>query len=403
MKSIIEYKNAGHRLSSIVRYVKDHNDIYNIENITEESVIKMIKANAKVTFDEKTLDSFRNIFKKNNRKYLDNAQRENIYRLCYSLGINCLDDANVFLSNYLGVNPLSPRVMEEYAIIAGYRLGLSWSDVNNAITTVISQYPKSIIASTRQIYLGGTEDLAREIDSSVNTVSDLTEFLVENCKNGYFAITRNTQYSAFFNCIDWSIYNPKYQNLESFVVSKYGLPYVTDMHNRLFGFVSEDDVDEDEDNPILSVEEIDSLAGIFPNAFLTYDSYISMLNRTRREQISSETLLIAIMNDSYAEKSEASLYEPGDLSYELWGSDGYLDFTDEEAFENGLNTFLANGGCALLNRNIGFDCLILDAHHDIVEKYRDEIMDGKLSNVDVKSLYYAYLRKCFREIIALPK
>lgn len=399
MVKIDKYKNMTNKLPSIVNFVKDYASDYSITTITDEAVVDMIISNAQSIFTKNVYDSFRKIIGDNS---IGNLKRGNIYRLCYALNIDTLDKANNFLSNYLGENPLSPRVMEEFAIIAGYRLGLPWSEVHRIITNVKNLYKNTIVTSTSEIILGGTEDLAREIDTAVNSVTDLEDFLKANCEHGYFAITRNTQYAAFFNYIDWSKYNPKRESIEDFVKTINGA-VLKSVHQRTFGFISSDDAYSDTNNPVLTAKEIKALSKVFPNAFLKYENYIKLLNRTRREQISSETLLIAIMNDSCVDKGEESLYEPGDLSYELWGSDGYLDFTDEEAFENGLNTFLANGGCALLNRNIGFDCLILDAHHDIVEKYRDEIMDGKLSNVDVKSLYYAYLRKCFREIITLPK
>lgn len=62
--------------------------------------------------------------------------------------IDNVDLANEFLVVYLGENPLSPRVLEEFIIIAGYRLKMSWNDINS-----ITRLAKDRIGLSNTAYL----------------------------------------------------------------------------------------------------------------------------------------------------------------------------------------------------------------------------------------------------------
>ena len=102
-------------------------------------------------------------------------------------------------------------------------------------------------------------------------------------------------------------------------------------------------------------------------------------------------MLIVLLNDV---SPEIDGFGPGtdDWDYDLFQDYQYLDFTDEIEFVFAMNSFLENAGCAHLNPNIGFDRLILDALHDVIEE------NHNADSPTIKSLLFAKLRSIFKTI-----
>ena len=393
MKDIAFYISLKDYFDSIVQYVEKHKGTYDLEEYTVESVKKMLKSSAQETFDSNTADSFRKFFdalSKNRRRAF---KRKNVYRLCYALGINTFDSATEFLEQYLGVNPLSPRVLEEFIIIAGYKLNLSWHEVND-LTTSAKNIVGSIPPSPRVLTEGDTQSMANDIDEKISSLSDLKDYISSDL-NTYFARTRNTQYMAFFNYIDWESYDPD-QKVSKFILSTWDDEKIKSRHERTFNFENEDEYTDSSRGNHLTREDLEVLSEVFPDAFLSYDTYRHLMLRERPVSISYETMLIVLINDGSPEQ-EWNDCSTDSWEYELFQNQA-LNFTNEEEFKNTLDFFLENAGCAHLNTNIGFDMLILDALHDTIEENQAKIAKGTYGSAEIKSLYFAKLRSIFKEI-----
>lgn len=398
MKDIAFYTSMDQRIDSVVDYVENHKEKYVLNEYNVASVSKMLKKSAKEIFDNDTLDSFRKCVDALAKRKHQSLTRPNKYRLCYALKIDNINSANEFLVEYLGENPLSPRVLEEFIIIAGYRLKLSWKKVNE-----ITEYAKLTIGkippSPRILTKGDTANMANDIEDIVLAVEDLYEYINSDLKSSYFATTRNTQYMAFFNYMDWESYDPS-QDVSEYILSTWDNDTIENRHLRTFNFENEDE-DECMDCSIgdhLSSNDINLLSKIFPNAFLSSQTYSKLMSRERNEQISTETMLIVLLNDVNPYKSGLGP-STDDWRFEIYQTNDYLDFTNEKEFINTINFFLVNSGCAQLNLNIGFDRLILDAYHDVIEDNRDAIKNGKCDSEMVKSLLFSKLRTIFKRIV----
>ena len=401
MEDIAFYISMNKRFDSIVEYVKEHKETYPLEEYSDAFVKRMLKANAKEIFDEKTFDTFRRFVDALAHREHQSFTRQNIYRLCYALRIDNINSANEFLELYLGENQLSPRVLEEFIIIAGYRLNLSWNNVNE-ITEYAKQTIGRIPPSPRVIAYGRTLDMANDIETKVHTVEDINEYIRSELTNTYFARTRNTQYMSFFSYMDWDSYDPA-QDISEFILNTWDNDSLINRHLRTFSFENEDEVEctDFAEGDHLTSKDIDTLSKIFPNAFLSYETYRQLMCRERNEQISTETMLIVLLNDISPYKDEDD-FGPStdDWRFDIYQSHDYLDFTNEEEFLKTLNHFLENSGCAHLNRNIGFDRLILDVYHDVINDNQKAIADGKCDSGKVKSLLFSRLRSVFK-IIAI--
>lgn len=398
MKDIAFYISMDQRIDSVVDYVENHKEKYVLNEYNVASVSKMLKKTAKEIFDSDTFGSFRKCVDALAQRKHQSLTLPNKYRLCYALKIDNINSANEFLVEYLGENPLSPRVLEEFIIIAGYRLKLSWEKVNE-----ITEHAKSTIGkippSPRILAKGDTANMANDIEDIVLTVEDLNEYINSDLKSSYFATTRNTQYMAFFNYMDWESYDTS-QDISEFILSTWDNDTIENRHLRTFNFENEDE-DECMGSSVgdhLSLKDINHLSKIFPNAFLSYQTYSKLMSRERNEQISTETMLIVLLNDVNPYKSGLGP-STDDWRFEIYQSNDYLDFTNEKEFINTINFFLVNSGCAQLNLNIGFDRLILDAYHDVIEDNRDAIKNSKCDSGRVKSLLFSKLRTIFKRIV----
>lgn len=399
VKDTAFYVSMDQRIDSIVNYIAAHKDIYSLMECNVESVTAMIKHSAKEIFDKKTFDSFRKcidaLAKRENSAFSD----INTYRLCYALKIHTLESANEFLVQYLGINPLSPRKLEEFIIIAGYRLKLSWAEVIKIIENAEKTIGK-IPPSPRVLTSGDTQNMANDIEDIVLTVEDLDEYIQSELTNSYFAKTRNTQYMAFFNYMDWESYDPS-QDISEFILSTWDNDTLENRHLRTFGFENEDEIECEDytQGDHLTSDDIDTLSKIFPNTFLSYETYRHLMRRERNEQISSETMLIVLLNDVNPNKSGLGP-STDDWRFEIYQSNDYINFTNEEEFVNTLNAFLENAGCARINPNIGFDRLILDAYHDVINENRDSISAGTFNSENVKSVFFSRLRSFFKKAVS---
>lgn len=377
--------------ASIVKYVEDHKSSYDLAEIDVVSVKDMIKKSAQNIFDAKTYDSFRRFVDALAKKEINSISSQNIYRLCYALKLNSLESTNEFLVKYLGVNPISPRVLEEFIMISGFKLNLPWERVNE-ITLAAENTLRSIPPSPTVLVDGDTRRMAEDIDDIIFEESDLLEYI--SLHDTYFAITRNTQYMAFFNYVDWENYDPK-QDVTDFILESWDDETIESRYLSTFNFENEDEP-ECKDPSVgdhLTFDDIKVLSEVFPNIFLSYDTYRLLMQRKRRESISSETMLIVLLNDVSPEKVDFD-YSTDGWEYALYQNHCYLDFTDEAEFKETMNTFLENAGCAHLNENIGFDKLILDALHDTI------VENPGASSPEIKSLLFAKLRSVFKQIAA---
>ena len=402
MKDISFYILMDNRIDSIVKYAEDHREYYSLNEYTVESVKVMIKASAKEIFDEKNYDSFRKCIDALAKREHRALSRTNIFKLCYALKIDSLGSATEFLERYLGVNPLSPRVLEEFVIIAGYKLNLTWKEVNE-ITRSAEDIIGSVPPSPRVLTDGDTQSMAEDIDKKIHSVSDLKKYITTELTNSFFARTRNTQYMAFFNYMDWETYmdwekdNPD-KEVSDFILGTWDNDTLENRHLRTFSFENEDE-DEYTDTSYgdhLTSADIETLSRVFPNTFLSYETYRHLMLRERNEPISSETMLIVLMNDVNPDNVW------NDISSDSWEYELYqnqsLDFTNEDEFKKNMNFFLENAGCAHLNYTVGFERLILDALHDTIEENQASIENGTCGSSELKSLLFAKLRSVFKKI-----
>lgn len=342
----------------IIKYVTDNNAKYNLSVIDNTTVPNLLRTNARHFMDATTYDSFRKFV----GTIVTNSEcsRNNIYRLCYALSIDSADEANTFLSHYLGENPLSPRVMEEFIILAGYRIKLSYSEVMDIITNAVAIVNKNI--APVNIVAGETLDLAKVVNT-FNSKDDLLDYLNNNPDK--FAKTRNTQYFAFFPELDWSKYD-KTKSPVDFVSSFYDKDDLMKIRYELFSFQNMDNINDGK----LTHEEVDKLSEIFPDIFLSYDVFIKVVNRTRPEQLSTGTMLIILLNSMDPEV-----------------------FEDKQNFIYQLNTNLINAGCALINDRSLFEKVILDAYDYAYEEFTKESTD------DVKTTMFETVRSALRTFI----
>ena len=243
--------------------------------------------------------------------------------------------------------------------------------------------------------------MANDIEDIVLTIEDLNEYVTSELTNSYFAKTRNTQYMAFFNYMDWESYDPS-QNISEFILSTWDNDTIENRHLRTFNFENEDECLDHSIGEHLSSDDIESLAEVFPNAFLSYETYRHLMRRERNEQISTETMFIVLLNDVNPYKDGLGP-SSDDWRFEIYQSNDYLDFTNEGEFINTINFFLENSGCAHLNPNRGFERLILDVYHDVIKENRKAIADGKCDSETIKSLLFSRLRNVFKRIVGQKK
>lgn len=343
-------------------------------------------------------DNFRQCTKDLLRGIRNNITRLNQYRLIFALRFESADEAvreaNNFLLNYLLEPDLSARNLLDFIMIAALELDLDWLQAfkfyNDYKDFLQPPAPKDPLEEGRTRTLRG-EALA------FNAGEDLSVFLgepgypTENLE--HFAVTNNTRYQALFNSFDIRkedetiIFNdnesPDGFELEYSEISREYL------YNTIIGLKNLDDSPEINLENALTAEEILRLSEVFPDVFMTFDSFNSLTQRNRNVEITHGIMLLKLLGEMNPYLD--SVNEDDECNEDEIFADP-IDFTDYNEIKDISNIFLQGVGLPELSDNNAFDKLVKDIHNELSREFPDD------DSVSFKSKFFRRLRYYCKEI-----
>lgn len=379
MLDIQQYCNSKSILSEIKRYVIDHSDVYDeLINSTSDvdDILAMIKKNAKEMMPANEYDSFRKSLSSLQKGKTFTLKTDNLFRLCFSLKLQSDLDAQELFTNYLHLNELSARSLEEFIFIAALKLHLNYIEFIE-IRNYFQNDIKNQSASPQNINEGLTAVVYYSAMNNIHSKEELIEYLRDWDNLSFFAKTRNTQYLALFSDVELeTIYTASDEQLVR-LVTDYGMAEKETIYSyylSLFGIQTSDSDDS------LSEEEITNLAEKFEGTFMSYDNFCDLVQRKRPVDISSGTFLLNLLKMLITDASASDI-------------DFYVDFSDPDDFQDVINDILTYFGFPTLNPECdSFDNLILDV-------YNETISDNPVaSNSELQQIYLNKLRNYLRLI-----
>lgn len=376
MLDIQEYCSSKSIISGIERFVKDHAVHYSSCSTDLDSIIKMIKNNAKGIMPTNEYDSFRKAI-----SYLLNGKtftlkRENLFRLCFSLNLQSDIDAQDLFTNYLHQNELSARSLEEFLFIASLKLHLSYIDFIE-IRNYFQNDIKNQSLSPQDTNEGLTAVVYYTAMNNIHNKEELIEYLSDWDNLSFFAKTRNTQYLALFSDVELeTIYTASDEQLVR-LVTDYGSTEKETIYSyylSLFGLQTPDS------DATLSEEEINNLAEKFEGIFMSYDNFCDLVQRKRPVDISSGTFLLNLLKMLITDDNSSDM-------------DFYVDFSDYDNFYGVINDILTYFGFPTLNAECdSFDSLIVDVYDETIAE------NPVATNIELQRIYLDKLRYYLKEI-----
>lgn len=380
MLNISDYCTPPNQWRGIGRYVQDHIEMYSHAltiPFTDEELLKLIKKNAKTALPPKEYDSFRKAVTALKKGTAHSLKKENLYRLCFVLGLESDTQAQNLFLNYLHQNELSARSLDEFILIAALKLSLSWEDA----CAVRQDYNAQIAAqpvSPDTLREGGTAEVYYSaLHQQIQTREDLVNFL-DNPENlRFFSKTRNTQYLALFDDVELELlYNDEAEQVVR-LITDYGSSEretIQEYYYSLFGL--QDEASEDS----LTEREIASLCGKFEHVFMTYDNFCLLVQRKRPVDISSGTFMLNLLKNLLTEETDLE-------------NDFYINFLDPDEFVAICNDILIYFGFPALDPICdNFDRLLLDVYMETLDE------NPAAANPFFQKLYIQNLRKYLRLI-----
>ena len=410
--NITNYINKFDYWGHLKNYLFEHYNKYNLQPETDDKrILKFLKSRGKLLVLEDTPNNYRMRKGKMRlpeegdtyRQFIDSLKndppstisRTNALRLCFTLEVDSDREANNLLRNYMGLNELSPRNLQEFIVIFALRNNYSWNDVFKELGkyhAIIDNMP----TAPANLKEGATYEVYSNKLTALKTIDDLEQFLSDPKALSFFAVTRNTLYLALLEDINLRASANGIELTESSMFSpnelkemKAGvdvsLPVliqesrtypIIDYHRNLFGLHS---LDGDIGVNFLTDEEINALSRIYKDTFLTYDTFTKLIQRTRNVEVSAGTFLLHLLTTLGSESADPS----------------GVDFTDKNDFLiHGLDDSLFEVGFPKLDRQNSFHALVIDSYLEVLNSNIYESSE----TIRKKTLYH--LRYYLKQIAA---
>lgn len=382
MLNIQDYCLAHNIWLGILKYVQDQQKQYHnvlTDSFTEDELLKMLKKNARKVLPAKEYDTFRKAITALKKGKTYSLKKENLYRLCYALELTSDTQAQNLFLNYLHLNELSARSLEEFIIIAALKLQLTWEEMCQIRETFQSQIRFQPI-SPEGLEEGKTAEVYQQvINEQLHSKEDLLSFLEHPENISFFTKTRNTQYLGLFDDLELEvIYNASNDQMIR-LITNYGnseKETIQEYYFSLFGLQSDNSDDS------LSENEISLLGDKFEDVFMSYDNFCALVQRKRPVDISSGIFMLSLLKKLLTDDADTN-------------HDFYVNFMDPEEFIEICNDILIYFGLPALNPKCdSFDHLLLDVYHETLNE------NPTASNSNFQQLYIANLRNYLRKIAA---
>ena len=363
----------------IRKYVLDHRDKYDVTDSKDEVIKAILRENGREIFDNKTYETFRKLLdglvRESDGTKPNTISRENAYRILYALKIDNKRDANDLLTGYLNQQELCPRSLKEFVILSGYKINLSWEEVQD----IIKEYDediKKMPATPLKLEYGRTIEMAHAIENTeIRSLEDIRRLIEENRE--YFSRTRNTQFLDFFDDLDFSRMEKGEECFE----------YIRKIRTQIeWEFITKDldDKDKREDelelkslhifcyeldsyygySPVewvaFSQEDINRLAVIFPNTFISYGNFCLYLNRKNVTDMCGGLYFFKLLRELVPEDCLED--EESDAVIRVVN---YADFDETVGL---LSRMLSEDGFPFINRFDPFYRLFLDTYREVLEE-----------------------------------
>lgn len=384
MINIEKYTRKISMWESLKRYLIDNRDFYMLDSsISDEELLLFIRRLARSSIkNNKDFDSFRHALANLQAGKTICLNRINQLRLCFALKCSSVDEANNLFLNYLHVNELSARSLDEFLIICGLKCGLSFSEISSMQDKYKEQIDNQPLAPFDQLTPDQTKDFISDIVvNGIHSKEDIINYLSKDANLAFFSKTRNLHYMSLFDDITINIDNGTVSFIDDFIAvrneitlrAKSNRLTILEYYNNLFHLHS---LDGDCSNNYLDDSDVAVLLNIFDEAFMTYDNFCDLVQRKRPIDISAGTYLLHILITIDAVE---------------------IDITDSDKFKTVCNEFLNNAGFPSLNvENNTLDAFIMDVHNET------SIANPGLSSSDFKKIYLANLRH-YLKLIAHPE
>ena len=375
MLNLSDYTTPHSTWNGIYTYVKDHPALYRdvlSDTFTEEELLKALKKQAQSLFLPKEYDAFRKSITALQKGKAVSLKRENIFRLFFALHLSTDTEAQDLLLNYLHQSELSARSLDEFIIIAALKLQLSWNETR----MVREKYAAAIAAqpfSPAEIAEGQTAEVYYSvICDKLHSLDDLMNYLDAPENLDFFAKTCNTQYLALFHDVELQTLYTGTTEQRIRLFTDYGDPEPETMRSYYASLYP------------ISEEQIFSLSCLFPNVFMSYDSFCQFVQRKRPVNISSGLFLLSLLAKLRTDDEEAM-------------EDFYVDFLDRDEFTDMLNDILTYFGFPVLQPDLDpFERLVLhtyneclDMHSDITNsEFQDEFLDMLWNHLEELAAQY---------------
>ena len=395
LDELIKYKTQTKEYwSGIKQYVLEHfeSDKKISPSTTDNSIMKFINKRFNCLSPgegdaKKERDNFRKCTKGLCDGTHSSTDRLNQYRLIFALKSESqnrdeiVNEANHFLLRHLLEPELSPRNLLDFIIIASLKKGLNWVETY----TLYKKYEgfvKNSNTAPDNLEEGYTKILFN-MTNEFEDAEDLALFLSDPDHLKYFATTCNTRYLALFDSfiikkkansikiIDDIDNHDEDGNLRITRVR------MTELYNSIFGLANMDDNEELNNENSLTADDLSALSVIYPSVFMTYDTFRTLVQRSRREEISHGVMLLKLL-------------EQMDPNPE---SRAYINFSDPAELKHCIRLLFLMVGLPDISEKDIFDKLVIDTYNEILQENPED------SSIDIKSKFIRRLR-AYCKIIA---
>ncbi len=394
--NIEKYRSAGSIWPGILRYVRETqfgSAGASEESVSEKELSKWINKEAqKILIEQdadgqpytKDFDTFRKAMSNlKNGKTLA-IKKDNLFRLLFVLHISSDTEAQHLLSDYLHINELSARILEDFLVLSALHLQLSWSETKKFLYEKYADLVKEQNPVPDNADEGYTAIVYSGVIDRLHSVQDLTNYLDTPLERAAFARSSNTRYLALFYEVTpeavpdrvtgktlFRLSDPEGNNI---TVTQYREEFF-----RLGGNCPED---------ALTIDEINALSEIFEDIFLDAAEFDALVHRHRTTDVSPGTFIISFLNRLDAE----------DEDFEF-----YVNFFEPDDFRDALDDWLLYYGFPLMNPDCSsFERLLLDIHSELLLQVNAaDLQDtDDFSNADFFEEYLRALRYYLRALIA---
>lgn len=431
-------------ISNNEKYKLDLADNYD-DNSTIILTYLRNKCKQYLSFDKKLCDSFDRFLRDSKSINKSHISQDNIYRLLFILDIESADAAQYFCIDYAHTNALSVRHYNDFVVLCGINIQCSYQDIYPYLLD--ADKLRAFDIAPKKLEYNVTSFMYNNIFSNhtlIHSLEQMSDYLNNPANMNQFALTRNSAYLWLFDFANWLMFSPDnwkaffnaypdFKPLNSdfftetdwevFCNNTFNHGVSPEIHNALVEFyfsgtkeariistkqlttISDDDDMKPlyktrsttlhshflekfglawyDSNDRLSEDEINALAIVFPNIFMTYNSYNDLFHRRKRNNISSGTVLLCSLPYVSLERDPA------------YDNDEYvIEFSDKKHFIDSCNYILLETGCARLNYKAPFDRLLIDTYDETYASAAD------LNPDDFRTEYIVRLRNNLRLFIS---